>query len=144
MKKMVVLFFLLAIQTAVYAENTSGSSMKINGSDFYKKQSNAFKDMSESVATPPTLYKGDVIVKSNDPYTYIATGVILVDTNDSGVSVLLKKYPIEVAYKYSGEDGGVSVFKAAGDVDIFSIYQKIQSQGYKVQLELSRNSLSLK
>ncbi|HEH9418379.1 TPA: hypothetical protein SIA31_002409 [Aeromonas sobria] len=126
----------LCAEESVTMDGKQYSTIEVNGQTYLIPDNGSKKRVARSLdsKTPQqTLRRGDVLMQGAASPELTVSGTLLVEADDASATALASRHGL--SFKQSS--GGIALLEAKPGTDLNAIASKLQSEGVKVQIELS-------
>lgn len=126
----------LCAEESVTMDGKQYSTIEVNGQTYLIPDNGSKKRVARSLdskAPQQTLRRGDVLMQGAASPELTVSGTLLVEADDASATALASRHGL--SFKQSS--GGIALLEAKPGTDLNTIASKLQSEGVKVQIELS-------
>ena len=126
----------LCAEESVTMDGKQYSTIEVNGQTYLIPDNGSKKRVARSLdskAPQQTLRRGDVLMQGAASPELTVSGTLLVEADDASATALASRHGL--SFKQSS--GGIALLEAKPGTDLNAIATKLQSEGVKVQIELS-------
>ncbi|HEH9426963.1 TPA: hypothetical protein SIA32_002185 [Aeromonas sobria] len=126
----------LCAEESVTMDGKQYSTIEVNGQTYLIPDNGSKKRVARSLdskAPQQTLRRGDVLMQGAASPELTVSGTLLVEADDATARTLATRHGL--SFKQSS--GGIALLEAKPGTDINAIATTLQSEGVKVQIELS-------
>ena len=126
----------LCAQESVTMDGKQYSTIEVNGQTYLIPDNGSKKRVARSLdgkAPQQTLRRGDVLMQGAASPELTVSGTLLVEADDASAKALASRHGL--SFKQSS--GGIALLEAKSGTDLNAIATQLQSEGVKVQIELS-------
>ncbi|ELM3615244.1 TPA: hypothetical protein SIA29_003324 [Aeromonas sobria] len=126
----------LCAEESVTMDGKQYSTIEVNGQTYLIPDNGSKKRVARSLdskAPQQTLRRGDVLMQGAASPELTVSGTLLVEADDASATALASRHGL--SFKQSS--GGIALLEAKPGTDLNAIASKLQSEGVKVQIELS-------
>ncbi|HEH9398969.1 TPA: hypothetical protein SIA35_000938 [Aeromonas sobria] len=126
----------LCAEESVTMDGKQYSTIEVNGQTYLIPDNGSKKRVARSLdskAQQQTLRRGDVLMQGAASPELTVSGTLLVEADDASATALASRHGL--SFKQSS--GGIALLEAKPSTDLNAIASKLQSEGMKVQIELS-------
>lgn len=126
----------LCAEESVTMDGKQYSTIEVNGQTYLIPDNGSKKRVTRSLdskAPQQTLRRGDVLMQGAASPELTVSGTLLVEADDASATALASRHGL--SFKQSS--GGIALLEAKPGTDLNAIASKLQSEGMKVQIELS-------
>ena len=126
----------LCAEESVTMDGKQYSTIEVNGQTYLIPDNGNKKRVARSLdskAPQQTLRRGDVLMQGAASPELTVSGTLLVEADDASATALASRHGL--SFKQSS--GGIALLEAKPGTDLNAIATKLQSEGMKVQIELS-------
>lgn len=126
----------LCAEESVTMDGKQYSTIEVNGQTYLIPDNGSKKRVARSLdskAPQQTLRRGDVLMQGAASPELTVSGTLLVEADDASATALASRHGL--SFKQSS--GGIALLEAKPGTDLNAIASKLQSEGMKVQIELS-------
>lgn len=126
----------LCAEESVTMDGKQYSTIEVNGQTYLIPDNGSKKRVARSLdgkAPQQTLRRGDVLIQGAASPELTVSGTLLVEADDTSAKALATRHGL--SFKQSS--GGIALLEAKSGTDLNAIATKLQSEGVKVQIELS-------
>ncbi len=126
----------LCAEESVTMDGKQYSTIEVNGQTYLIPDNGSKKRVARSLDSKvpqQTLRRGDVLMQGAASPELTVSGTLLVEADDASATALASRHGL--SFKQSS--GGIALLEAKPGTDLNAIATKLQSEGVKVQIELS-------
>ncbi|EKP0261665.1 hypothetical protein JFQ93_002965 [Aeromonas sobria] len=126
----------LCAEESVTMDGKQYSTIEVNGQTYLIPDNGSKKRVTRSLDSKvpqQTLRRGDVLMQGAASPELTVSGTLLVEADDASATALASRHGL--SFKQSS--GGIALLEAKPGTDLNAIASKLQSEGVKVQIELS-------
>ena len=126
----------LCAQESVTMDGKQYSTIEVNGQTYLIPDNGSKKRVARSLdgKTPQqTLRRGDVLMQGAASPELTVSGTLLVEADDATAKALATRHGLN----FKQSSGGIALLEAKSGTDLNAIATQLQSEGVKVQIELS-------
>ncbi|PKQ79072.1 hypothetical protein AOX56_14860 [Aeromonas sobria] len=126
----------LCAEESVTMDGKQYSTIEVNGQTYLIPDNGNKKRVARSLdskAPQQTLRRGDVLMQGAASPELTVSGTLLVEADDASATALASRHGL--SFKQSS--GGIALLEAKPGTDLNAIATTLQSEGVKVQIELS-------
>jgi hypothetical protein len=126
----------LCAEESVTMDGKQYSTIEVNGQTYLIPDNGSKKRVTRSLDSKvpqQTLRRGDVLMQGAASPELTVSGTLLVEADDASATALASRHGL--SFKQSS--GGIALLEAKPGTDLNAITSKLQSEGVKVQIELS-------
>ncbi|WP_303847479.1 serine protease chaperone [Aeromonas sobria] len=126
----------LCAEESVTMDGKQYSTIEVNGQTYLIPDNGSKKRVARSLdskAPQQTLRRGDVLMQGAASPELTVSGTLLVEADDATATALASRHGL--SFKQSS--GGIALLETKPGTDLNAIASKLQSEGVKVQIELS-------
>ncbi|MFM5714999.1 hypothetical protein ACET77_13280 [Aeromonas allosaccharophila] len=126
----------LCAEESVTMDGKQYSTIEVNGQTYLIPDNGSKKRVARSLdgkAPQQTLRRGDVLMQGAASPELTVSGTLLVEADDATAKALATRHGL--SFKQSS--GGIALLEAKPGTDLNAIATQLQSEGVKVQIELS-------
>ncbi|HHQ4762550.1 hypothetical protein ACET62_19420 [Aeromonas veronii] len=126
----------LCAQESVTMDGKQYSTIEVNGQTYLIPDNGSKKRVARSLDSKvpqQTLRRGDVLMQGAASPELIVSGTLLVEADDASAKALAARHGLN----FKQSSGGIALLEAKSGTDLNAIATKLQSEGVKVQIELS-------
>ncbi|MFM5584904.1 hypothetical protein ACET8Y_19655 [Aeromonas veronii] len=126
----------LCAQESVTMDGKQYSTIEVNGQTYLIPDNGSKKRVTRSLDSKvpqQTLRRGDVLMQGAASPELIVSGTLLVEADDASAKALATRHGLN----FKQSSGGIALLEAKSGTDLNAIATKLQSEGVKVQIELS-------
>ena len=126
----------LCAQESVTMDGKQYSTIEVNGQTYLIPDNGSKKRVARSLdgkAPQQTLRRGDVLMQGAASPELTVSGTLLVEADDATAKALATRHGLN----FKQSSGGIALLEAKSGTDLNAIATKLQSEGVKVQIELS-------
>ncbi|HHQ4464011.1 TPA: serine protease chaperone [Aeromonas veronii] len=126
----------LCAQESVTMDGKQYSTIEVNGQTYLIPDNGSKKRVARSLDSKvpqQTLRRGDVLMQGAASPELIVSGTLLVEADDASAKALATRHGLN----FKQSSGGIALLEAKSGTDLNAIATKLQSEGVKVQIELS-------
>ena len=126
----------LCAQESVTMDGKQYSTIEVNGQTYLIPDNGSKKRVARSLdskAPQQTLRRGDVLMQGAASPELTVSGTLLVEADDASAKALATRHGLN----FKQSSGGIALLEAKPGTDLNAIATKLQSEGVKVQIELS-------
>ncbi|PKQ76768.1 serine protease chaperone [Aeromonas sobria] len=126
----------LCAEESVTMDGKQYSTIEVNGQTYLIPDNGSKKRVTRSLDSKvpqQTLRRGDVLMQGAASPELTVSGTLLVEADDASATALASRHGL--SFKQSS--GGIALLEAKPGTDLNAIATKLQSEGVKVQIELS-------
>lgn len=126
----------LCAQESVTMDGKQYSTIEVNGQTYLIPDNDSKKRVARSLDSKvpqQTLRRGDVLMQGAASPELTVSGTLLVEADDASAKALATRHGLN----FKQSSGGIALLEAKPGTDLNAIAIKLQSEGVKVQIELS-------
>ncbi|MBL0443533.1 hypothetical protein JEO77_19270 [Aeromonas veronii] len=126
----------LCAQESVTMDGKQYSTIEVNGQTYLIPDNGSKKRVARSLdgkAPQQTLRRGDVLMQGAASPELTVSGTLLVEADDATAKALATRHGLN----FKQSSGGIALLEAKSGTDLNAIATQLQSEGVKVQIELS-------
>lgn len=126
----------LCAQESVTMDGKQYSTIEVNGQTYLIPDNGSKKRVARSLDSKvpqQTLRRGDVLMQGAASPELTVSGTLLVEADDASAKALATRHGLN----FKQSSGGIALLEAKSGSDLNAIATKLQSEGVKVQIELS-------
>ena len=126
----------LCAQESVTMDGKQYSTIEVNGQTYLIPDNGSKKRVARSLDSKvpqQTLRRGDVLMQGAASPEPTVSGTLLVEADDATAKALASRHGLN----FKQSSGGIALLEAKPGTDLNAISTKLQSEGVKVQIELS-------
>ena len=126
----------LCAEESVTMDGKQYSTIEVNGQTYLTPDNGSKKRVARSLdgkAAQPGLRSGDVLLQGVASPELTVSGTLLVEADDATAKALATRHGLN----FKQSSGGIALLEAKSGTDLNAIATKLQSEGVKVQIELS-------
>ncbi|MFM5168767.1 serine protease chaperone [Aeromonas veronii] len=126
----------LCAQESVTMDGKQYSTIEVNGQTYLIPDNGSKKRVARSLDSKvpqQTLRRGDVLMQGAASPELTVSGTLLVEADDATAKALATRHGLN----FKQSSGGIALLEAKSGTDLNAIATKLQSEGVKVQIELS-------
>ncbi|NJI08944.1 serine protease chaperone [Aeromonas veronii] len=126
----------LCAQESVTMDGKQYSTIEVNGQTYLIPDNGSKKRAARSLDSKvpqQTLRRGDVLMQGAASPELTVSGTLLVEADDATAKALATRHGLN----FKQSSGGIALLEAKSGTDLNAIATKLQSEGVKVQIELS-------
>ncbi|HDZ8846610.1 TPA: hypothetical protein RUW98_001796 [Aeromonas veronii] len=126
----------LCAQESVTMDGKQYSTIEVNGQTYLIPDNGSKKRVARSLDSKvpqQTLRRGDVLMQGAASPELTVSGTLLVEADDATAKALATRHSLN----FKQSSGGIALLEAKPGTDLNAIATKLQSEGVKVQIELS-------
>ncbi|WP_429091821.1 serine protease chaperone [Aeromonas veronii] len=126
----------LCAQESVTMDGKQYSTIEVNGQTYLIPDNGSKKRVARSLDSKvpqQTLRRGDVLMQGAASPELTVSGTLLVEADDATAKALATRHGLN----FKQSSGGIALLEAKSGTDLNAITTKLQSEGVKVQIELS-------
>ncbi|EKP0246888.1 hypothetical protein ACK356_14795 [Aeromonas veronii] len=126
----------LCAQESVTMDGKQYSTIEVNGQTYLIPDNGSKKRVARSLDSKvpqQTLRRGDVLMQGAASPELTVSGTLLVEADDASAKALATRHGLN----FKQSSGGIALLEAKPGTDLNAIATKLQSEGVKVQIELS-------
>ena len=126
----------LCAQESVTMDGKQYSTIEVNGQTYLIPDNGSKKRVARSLdgkAPQQTLRRGDVLMQGAASPELTVSGTLLVEADDATAKALATRHGLN----FKQSSGGIALLEAKPGTDLNAIATQLQSEGVKVQIELS-------
>ncbi|ANB69836.1 hypothetical protein MPE84_09860 [Aeromonas veronii] len=126
----------LCAQESVTMDGKQYSTIEVNGQTYLIPNNGSKKRVARSLDSKvpqQTLRRGDVLMQGAASPELTVSGTLLVEADDATAKALATRHGLN----FKQSCGGIALLEAKPGTDLNAIATKLQSEGVKVQIELS-------
>ncbi|MGL4778446.1 MAG: serine protease chaperone, partial [Aeromonas veronii] len=126
----------LCAQESVTMDGKQYSTIEVNGQTYLIPDNGSKKRVARSLDSKvpqQTLRRGDVLMQGAASPELTVSGTLLVEADDASAKALATRHGLN----FKQSSGGIALLEAKSGTDLNAIATKLQSEGVKVQIELS-------
>ncbi len=126
----------LCAQESVTMDGKQYSTIEVNGQTYLIPDNGSKKRVARSLDSKvpqQTLRRGDVLMQGAASPELTVSGTLLLEADDATAKALATRHGLN----FKQSSGGIALLEAKSGTDLNAIAIKLQSEGVKVQIELS-------
>lgn len=126
----------LCAQESVTMDGKQYSTIEVNGQTYLIPDNGSKKRVARSLddkVPQQSLRRGDVLMQGAASPELTVSGTLLVEADDTTAKALASRHGLN----FKQSSGGIALLEAKSGTDLNAIATKLQSEGVKVQIELS-------
>ncbi|HDX8349337.1 serine protease chaperone [Aeromonas veronii] len=126
----------LCAQESITMDGKQYSTIEVNGQTYLIPDNGSKKRVARSLDSKvpqQTLRRGDVLMQGAASPELTVSGTLLVEADDASAKALATRHGLN----FKQSSGGIALLEAKSGTDLNAIATKLQSEGVKVQIELS-------
>ncbi|MFQ1685973.1 hypothetical protein ACK38W_16205 [Aeromonas veronii] len=126
----------LCAQESITMDGKQYSTIEVNGQTYLIPDNGSKKRVARSLDSKvpqQTLRRGDVLMQGAASPELTVSGTLLVEADDATAKALATRHGLN----FKQSSGGIALLEAKSGTDLNAIATKLQSEGVKVQIELS-------
>ncbi|WP_447758689.1 serine protease chaperone [Aeromonas veronii] len=126
----------LCAEESVTMDGKQYSTIEVNGQTYLIPDNGSKKRVARSLDSKvpqQTLRRGDVLMQGAASPELTVSGTLLLEADDATAKALATRHGLNVKQS----SGGIALLEAKSGTDLNAIATKLQSEGVKVQIELS-------
>ena len=126
----------LCAQESVTMDGKQYSTIEVNGQTYLIPDNGSKKRVARSLDSKvpqQTLRRGDVLMQGAASPELTVSGTLLVEADDATAKALATRHGLN----FKQSSGGIALLEAKSGTDLNAIATQLQSEGVKVQIELS-------
>ncbi|TNI82584.1 hypothetical protein CF116_03660 [Aeromonas veronii] len=126
----------LCAQESITMDGKQYSTIEVNGQTYLIPDNGSKKRVARSLDSKvpqQTLRRGDVLMQGAASPELTVSGTLLVEADDASAKALATRHGLN----FKQSSGGIALLEAKSGNDLNAIATKLQSEGVKVQIELS-------
>lgn len=126
----------LCAQESVTMDGKQYSTIEVNGQTYLIPDNGSKKRVARSLDSKipqQTLRRGDVLMQGAASPELTVSGTLLLEADDATAKALATRHGLN----FKQSSGGIALLEAKSGTDLNAIATKLQSEGVKVQIELS-------
>ena len=126
----------LCAQESVTMDGKQYSTIEVNGQTYLIPDNGSKKRVARSLDSKvpqQTLRRGDVLMQGAASPELTVSGTLLVEADDASAKALATRHGLN----FKQSSGGIALLEAKSGTDLNAIATKLQSEGVKIQIELS-------
>ncbi|BBQ52703.1 hypothetical protein WP2S18C03_17840 [Aeromonas veronii] len=126
----------LCAEESVTIDGKQYSTIEVNGQTYLIPDNGSKKRVARSLddkVPQQSLRRGDVLMQGAASPELTVSGTLLVEADDATVKALATRHGLN----FKQSSGGIALLEAKSGTDLNAIATKLQSEGVKVQIELS-------
>jgi len=126
----------LCAEESVTMDGKQYSTIEVNGQTYLIPDNGSKKRVARSLddkVPQQSLRRGDVLMQGAASPELTVSGTLLVETDDATAKALASRHGLN----FKQSSGGIALLEAKSGTDLNAIATKLQSEGVKVQIELS-------
>ncbi|MDR5013093.1 hypothetical protein RF663_02385 [Aeromonas veronii] len=126
----------LCAQESVTMDGKQYSTIEVNGQTYLIPDNSSKKRVARSLDSKvpqQTLRRGDVLMQGAASPELTVSGTLLLEADDATAKALATRHGLN----FKQSSGGIALLEAKPGNDLNAIANKLQSEGVKVQIELS-------
>ncbi|WP_323063202.1 serine protease chaperone [Aeromonas jandaei] len=126
----------LCAEESVTMDGKQYSTIEVNGQTYLIPDNGSKKRVARSLddkVPPQSLRRGDVLMQGAASPELTVSGTLLVEADDATAKALATRHGLN----FKQSSGGIALLEAKSGTDLNAIATKLQSEGVKVQIELS-------
>ena len=126
----------LCAEESVTMDGKQYSTIEVNGQTYFIPDNGSKKRVARSLddkVPQQSLRRGDVLMQGAASPELTVSGTLLVEADDATAKALASRHGLN----FKQSSGGIALLEAKSGTDLNAIATKLQSEGVKVQIELS-------
>ncbi|MFB2829819.1 hypothetical protein ACE1BS_09360 [Aeromonas jandaei] len=126
----------LCAEESVTMDGKQYSTIEVNGQTYLIPDNGSKKRVARSLndkVPQQSLRRGDVLMQGAASPELTVSGTLLVEADDATAKALATRHGLN----FKQSSGGIALLEAKSGTDLNAIATKLQSEGVKVQIELS-------
>jgi len=126
----------LCAEESVTMDGKQYSTIEVNGQTYLIPDNGGKKRVARSLddkVPQQSLRRGDVLMQGAASPELTVSGTLLVEADDATAKALASRHGLN----FKQSSGGIALLEAKSGTDLNAIATKLQSEGVKVQIELS-------
>ncbi|WP_421224218.1 serine protease chaperone [Aeromonas jandaei] len=126
----------LCAEESVTMDGKQYSTIEVNGQTYLIPDNGSKKRVARSLddkVPQQSLRRGDVLMQGAASPELTVSGTLLVEADDATAKALASRHSLN----FKQSSGGIALLEAKSGTDLNAIATKLQSEGVKVQIELS-------
>ena len=126
----------LCAEESVTMDGKQYSTIEVNGQTYLIPDNGSKKRVARSLddkVPQQSLRRGDVLMQGAASPELTVSGTLLVEADDATAKTLATRHGLN----FKQSSGGIALLEAKSGTDLNAIATKLQSEGVKVQIELS-------
>ena len=126
----------LCAEESVTMDGKQYSTIEVNGQTYLIPDNGSKKRVARSLddkVPQQSLRRGDVLMQGAASPELTVSGTLLVEADDTSAKALATRHGLN----FKQRSGGIALLEAKSGTDLNAIATKLQSEGVKVQIELS-------
>ncbi|PKQ76562.1 hypothetical protein CJP16_13320 [Aeromonas sobria] len=126
----------LCAQESITMDGKQYSTIEVNGQTYLIPDNGSKKRVARSLDSKvpqQTLRRGDVLMQGAASPELTVSGTLLVEADDASAKALATRHGLN----FKQSSGGIALLEAKSGTDLNAIATTLQSEGVKVQIELS-------
>ncbi|MBL0666442.1 MULTISPECIES: hypothetical protein [Aeromonas] len=126
----------LCAEESVTMDGKQYSTIEVNGQTYLIPDNGSKKRVARSLddkVPQQSLRRGDVLMQGAASPELTVSGTLLVEADDTTAKALASRHGLN----FKQSSGGIALLEAKSGTDLNAIATKLQSEGVKVQIELS-------
>ncbi|MGU5728875.1 serine protease chaperone [Aeromonas jandaei] len=126
----------LCAEESVTIDGKQYSTIEVNGQTYLIPDNGSKKRVARSLddkVPQQSLRRGDVLMQGAASPELTVSGTLLVEADDATAKALATRHGLN----FKQSSGGIALLEAKSGTDLNAIATKLQSEGVKVQIELS-------
>lgn len=126
----------LCAEESVTMDGKQYSTIEVNGQTYLIPDNGSKKRVARSLddkVPQQSLRRGDVLMQGAASPELTVSGTLLVEADDASAKALATRHGLN----FKQSSGGIALLEAKSGTDLNAIATKLQSEGVKVQIELS-------
>ncbi|WP_421214952.1 serine protease chaperone [Aeromonas jandaei] len=126
----------LCAEESVTMDGKQYSTIEVNGQTYLIPDNGSKKRVARSLddkVPQQSLRRGDVLIQGAASPELTVSGTLLVEADDATAKALATRHGLN----FKQSSGGIALLEAKSGTDLNAIATKLQSEGVKVQIELS-------
>ncbi|CAJ1850708.1 hypothetical protein [Aeromonas veronii] len=126
----------LCAQESITMDGKQYSTIEVNGQTYLIPDNGSKKRVARSLDSKvpqQTLRRGDVLMQGAASPELTVSGTLLLEADDATAKALATRHGLN----FKQSSGGIALLEAKSGTDLNAIATKLQSEGVKVQIELS-------
>ncbi|MBL0544286.1 hypothetical protein JD507_03500 [Aeromonas jandaei] len=126
----------LCAEESVTMDGKQYSTIEVNGQTYLIPDNGSKKRVARSLddkVPQQSLRRGDVLMQGAASPELTVSGTLLVEADDATAKALASRHGLN----FKQSSGGIALLEAKSGTDLNAIATKLQSEGVKVQIELS-------
>ncbi len=126
----------LCAEESVTMDGKQYSTIEVNGQTYLIPDNGSKKRVARSLddkVPQQSLRRGDVLMQGAANPELTVSGTLLVEADDATAKALATRHGLN----FKQSSGGIALLEAKSGTDLNAIATKLQSEGVKVQIELS-------